>query len=276
MYTATSATKKVLRLNKRIRAIQGGTSASKTVSILLVLINAAQSDKTPTLTSIVSESFPHLRRGVMRDFLLIMQVQGYFNDSRWDKTNSIYTFATGSQIEFFSVDQSEKVRGARRERLFINECNNVSFAAFEELEVRTKECVYLDWNGADGQDGQDADETALLAQITALRDEFEARLGEFEVKSNASAKNGVPVIYGPGKTKLIVLDLSAQLNGSTKTFQLGTNFGIVNVSSSSSPFGAFRPVIDYNAVGKTIVFTASVDAPSALVGGQSLIVTILK
>lgn len=145
-YTATTATRRVLQLNKRIRAIQGGTSASKTVSILLVLINAAQSDKIPTLTSIVSESFPHLRRGVMRDFLLIMQTQGYFKDSRWDKTNSIYTFETGSQIEFFSVDQSEKVRGARRDRLFINECNNVSFAAFEELEVRTKECVYLDWN----------------------------------------------------------------------------------------------------------------------------------
>ena len=82
----------------------------------------------------------------MRDFLLIMQEHGYFRESRWDKTNSIYTFETGSQLEFFSVDQPEKVRGARRDRLFINECNNVSFAAFEELEVRTKEFVYLDWN----------------------------------------------------------------------------------------------------------------------------------
>jgi phage terminase large subunit len=146
MYQATTATRRVLQLNKRIRAVQGGTSASKTVSILLVLINAAQSDKIPTLTSIVSESFPHLRRGVMRDFLLIMQTQGYYKDALWDKTNSIYTFETGSQIEFFSVDQSEKVRGARRDRLFINEANNVSFAAFEELEVRTKQYVYLDWN----------------------------------------------------------------------------------------------------------------------------------
>jgi len=113
MYTATTATQKVLRLNKRIRAVQGGTSASKTVSILLVLIDLAQTKaEAPLLISIVSESFPHLRRGVMRDFLLIMQTQGYFIDARWDKTNSIYTFETGNQIEFFSVDQSEKVRGA--------------------------------------------------------------------------------------------------------------------------------------------------------------------
>jgi phage terminase large subunit len=82
----------------------------------------------------------------MRDFLNILQEHNYFKDSRWDITNSIYTFETGSKIEFFSVDQPEKVRGARRDRLFINECNNVSFTAFEELEVRTKEFIFLDWN----------------------------------------------------------------------------------------------------------------------------------
>lgn len=82
----------------------------------------------------------------MRDFLLIMKEQGYFKDKLWDKTNSIYTFETGSQIEFFSVDQPEKVRGARRDRLFVNEANNIPFSAFEELEVRTKEFIFLDWN----------------------------------------------------------------------------------------------------------------------------------
>ncbi len=82
----------------------------------------------------------------MRDFLNIMQTHKYFKDDRWDKTNSIYTFETGSKIEFFSVDQSEKVRGARRERLFINEANNIKFSAFEELEVRTKDFIFLDYN----------------------------------------------------------------------------------------------------------------------------------
>ena len=133
-------------MKARIRIIQGGTSASKTVSIILILIAMAQSDKKKTLTSIVSESFPHLRRGAERDFLNIMKEHQYFKDNRWDRTNHIYTFETGSQIEFFSVDQSEKVRGARRDRLFINEVNNVKLMAFEELEVRTKELIYLDYN----------------------------------------------------------------------------------------------------------------------------------
>ena len=82
----------------------------------------------------------------MRDFLLIMKDLGIFQDKDWNKTDSIYTFETGSQIEFFSVDQADKVRGARRDRLFINEANNVTFDAFEQLEVRTKEFIFLDYN----------------------------------------------------------------------------------------------------------------------------------
>lgn len=145
-YAKTTAYKKIRALTKRIRACPGGTSASKTVSILLWLIALAQNDTVPTVTSVVSESFPHLRRGAMRDFLSILKEHNYFKDKRWDKTNSTYTFETGSVIEFFSVDQPEKVRGARRDRLFINEANNIPFNAFEELEVRTKEFVFLDWN----------------------------------------------------------------------------------------------------------------------------------
>ena len=146
LFQKTTATIKITQLDKRIRIIQGGTSASKTVSIILYLVAMAQSDKSPTLTSIVSESFPHLRRGVMRDFESILKAHNYWKDNLWDKTNSVYTFETGSKIEFFSVDQSEKVRGARRDRLFINEANNISFNSFEELEVRTKEFIFIDYN----------------------------------------------------------------------------------------------------------------------------------
>lgn len=75
-----------------------------------------------------------------------MKEHRYFKDKQWDKTNHTYTFETGSVIEFFSVDQPEKVRGARRDRLFINEANNVPFYAFEELEVRTKDFIFIDYN----------------------------------------------------------------------------------------------------------------------------------
>lgn len=82
----------------------------------------------------------------MRDFLSIMETHQYFKDRLWNKTDSIYTFETGSKIEFFSADQPDKVRGPRREILFMNECNNMPYATFDQLEVRTKEAIYLDWN----------------------------------------------------------------------------------------------------------------------------------
>lgn len=146
MFSLTTATKKIAVLNTKIRAVQGGTSASKTISILLHLIHEAQSDTSPTLTSVVSESIPHLKRGALRDFKKILQEHKYWSDNNWNATDSIYTFETGSQIEFFSTDNGDKLRGGRRDRCFMNEANNCSFDAFEQLEVRTKEYIYLDWN----------------------------------------------------------------------------------------------------------------------------------
>ena len=145
-FAETTALRKIARLNKKIRAIQGGTSASKTISILLYLIARAQTDKEPTLTSVISESVPHLKRGVIRDFKNIMEAHHYWKESLWNATDSIYTFETGSKIEFFSADQPDKLRGARRDRCFINEANNVHLDAFDQLEVRTKEFIFLDWN----------------------------------------------------------------------------------------------------------------------------------
>lgn len=146
LYRRTTATEKILKLSKRIRAVQGGTAASKTISILLYLINRAQADATPTVTSVVSESFPHLKRGAMRDFLDILEKHRYYRDDLWNKTDYTYTFETGSKIEFFSADQPGKVRGPRRDRLFINEANNIPFETFEQLEVRTRDFIFLDWN----------------------------------------------------------------------------------------------------------------------------------
>lgn len=146
MFHETTATRKIIALDKKIRAVCGGTSASKTISILLYLIARAQTDKEPTLTSVVSESLPHLKRGALRDFKNIMKTHGYWKEDAWRATDYVYEFETGSTIEFFGVDSPDKLRGGRRDRLFINEANNVSIDAFDQLEVRTKEFAFLDWN----------------------------------------------------------------------------------------------------------------------------------
>jgi phage terminase large subunit len=145
-YIPTTATKKLMKLGRRIKGVAGGTSAGKTISIIQILIDKAQSDKKPTLTSIMSESMPHLKRGCIRDFLDIMEDTGYFKPELWNKTDFTYTFESGSKIEFFSLDMPHKVRGPRRDRGFINECNNIPKETFEQIEVRTKEELWADWN----------------------------------------------------------------------------------------------------------------------------------
>lgn len=142
----TTATKKIFQLNKRIRAVSGGTSASKTISILVWLIDYAQSTH-GELISVVSESYPHLSGGAMLDFEKIMRAQGYWNDDRYVKTpKAVYTFETGSKIEFISIDTVGKAHGPRRDVLYVNECNNLSYDIVDQLMTRTRRIVWLDWN----------------------------------------------------------------------------------------------------------------------------------
>jgi phage terminase large subunit len=145
MYKKTTAFKKLNELTKRIRGVAGGTSASKTVSIIIWLIAYAQTHKNERI-SIVYESFPHLKRGAIRDYVSIMQEHNYWKDESWNKTDYIYVFETGSFIEFFSADQPGKVRGPRRDVLFVNEANNISYETYTQLEIRTKKLIWLDWN----------------------------------------------------------------------------------------------------------------------------------
>lgn len=146
VFKDTSATKKIFQLKKRIRAVCGGTSASKTISILIWCIDYAQSTHNK-LISIVSESFPHLSGGAMLDFERIMKDRGYWEDARWIKTpKPAYTFEGGSKIEFLSVDTYGKAHGPRRDVLFVNECNNVSYNIVDQLITRTREVIWLDWN----------------------------------------------------------------------------------------------------------------------------------
>ena len=143
----TTAINKIEALKKRVKIIQGGTSAGKTYGIIPILITKASTYANQEI-SIVAESIPHLRRGALKDFLRIMKSTNRFFEQRFNKSLLRYEFANGSVIEFFSADDSSKLRGARRDILYINECNNVNFEAYNELSIRTKKEVYLDFNPA--------------------------------------------------------------------------------------------------------------------------------
>ena len=145
--TKTSALNKLRELNKRVRIIRGGSSAGKTIGIIAILIDYAIRNKGKEI-SIVAESIPHLRRGALKDFLNILKGLNRYDEKKFNKSILKYEFSNGSYIEFFSTDQPDKLRGARRTDLFINECNNVSFDSYQQLAVRTSGNIWLDFNPA--------------------------------------------------------------------------------------------------------------------------------
>jgi phage terminase large subunit len=145
MFMYTTAISRLRRLKKRIKVVRGGTSAGKTFGIIPILIDRCTKE-TGLEISIVSESIPHLRRGALKDFLKIMMDLLIYKDASFNKSTLKYTFANDSYIEFFSVDQPDKLRGARRNILYINECNNVHFEAYQQLSIRTSDEVWLDFN----------------------------------------------------------------------------------------------------------------------------------
>ena len=145
MFTQTQAVKRLRKLENRVRIVRGGSSAGKTIAILMILIDYAIRENYKEI-SVVAESIPHLRRGALKDFLNILKLTNRYDDRKFNKSTLKYEFSTGSYIEFFSTDQPDRLRGARRTDLFINECNNVDFESYQQLAVRTSGNVWLDYN----------------------------------------------------------------------------------------------------------------------------------
>jgi phage terminase large subunit len=129
---------------KRYVIHQGGTGAGKTFSTLQYLVTYAAKYQ-GSIISVVAETMPHLRRGAMRDMRFIIENEGWDSVIRENKS-SFYFKIDKSIIEFFPADSAAKLRGARRDLLFINECNNVSYEAFQQLDVRTRKRTILDFN----------------------------------------------------------------------------------------------------------------------------------
>ena len=121
----------------------GGTRSGKTFSTLQVLCEIAKGSR-DLLISVVSETMPHLKRGAIRDFKAILADE--WDDNAWNKSESIYTFPSGSIIEFFSADQPGKVHGPARDILFINEANHLDYDTARQLLVRTRLFAIFDYN----------------------------------------------------------------------------------------------------------------------------------
>lgn len=126
------------------KVIQGGMSAGKTFAIITLLIGYCQS-YADALVTVVGLSYPHLEAGSIRDFTKIMKEANLWNGDLWNKSAKTYSFPNGSVLEFKSIDRMS-ARGPRRDVLFVNEANGISYEVFQELAGRTKDFVIVDFN----------------------------------------------------------------------------------------------------------------------------------
>lgn len=123
---------------------QGGSSSSKTFSILQLLTQIALNRK--VIIDICGESMPHLKRGVLRDFPTVFDQFGLNFDLMLNKSDYYIKFDSGAKINFIALDNAGKARGARRDILFVNEANLIPYETVEQLLIRTHEIIFIDYN----------------------------------------------------------------------------------------------------------------------------------
>jgi phage terminase large subunit len=137
-------------LSKGVRFVvnQGGSRSSKTYSLCQVLILwCLQNER--KVVSVVRKTFPALRASVMRDFFEVLQNMGIYSKESHNKSEHIYTFDNGTIVEFFSVDDEQKVRGRKRDIAWCNEANELWYEDFQQLNFRTTKAMIFDYNPSD-------------------------------------------------------------------------------------------------------------------------------
>jgi phage terminase large subunit len=137
-------------LQSEVRFIvnEGGSRSSKTYSLCqLIILYSLQNPK--NVTSIVRKTFPALRATVMRDFFEVMKDMGIYNVQNHNKSEHIYLFDNGAMVEFFSVDDEQKIRGRKRDIAWVNEANELWHEDFVQLNMRTSKKLIFDYNPSD-------------------------------------------------------------------------------------------------------------------------------
>ncbi len=139
----TTSLKKILKLRKKIRMVQGGQGAGKTIAILIILINHASGNPNKEII-IASKELTKMRLTVIKDFKKVMRAFGIYDDNRF-LGDTLYNFPNGSFIKFIGLDKDDVGKGLRSDVVYVNEANKVDFETYRQLTSRTNN-IYIDFN----------------------------------------------------------------------------------------------------------------------------------
>lgn len=133
--------------DKRITIHQGGTRSAKTYNILIWYIHKLLQEENKTLT-IVRKTMPSVVKTVFKDFVEICNNLNIYEPKCLNKKDWVYTIGNNT-VQFVGLDDPQKIRGAKRNYLFINEANELTYEDFFQLNIRTTEKIVLDYNPSD-------------------------------------------------------------------------------------------------------------------------------
>lgn len=222
----------------RVIANRGGTRSGKTYSLLVYLLQYAFIHNTEI--DIVSESFPHLKRGVLQDVTDILDSWRFIEGEQFIHNRSDHTYTmteSGSIVRFFSVDDWGKVKGSRRDILFINEANRIEWETFRQLAVRTTGTIFLDWNPDTEywyeKRGIASRPDTVEIHSTYLDNPFLGEVQIAEIEANKSDENWWRV-YGlglVGRTEGVIFkrwQIVGEIPADARLLARGLDFGFTN------------------------------------------------
>lgn len=224
----------LLRSDKRITIEQGGTRSGKTYNILLwIIFYYTRKNKGQTIT-ICRKTFPSLRASVMRDFFEILRSYDLYREQYHNKSSSEY-YLNGNLVEFISIDQPDKIRGRKRNLLYINEANELFFEDWQQLIFRTDGKIILDYNPSDSfhwiYDKVIPRDDAEFFQTTYKDNPFLDQTIKQEIERLRDTDEDYWRIYGLGergrsRATIFQFDIADEPRG--KVIAMGMDFGFTN------------------------------------------------
>ena len=221
----------------RTISAQGSSRSSKTYNIVLFLCLHLL-EHANTRLSVVRKTLPAIRGSVLYDFKDILVRLGIWADANFNKSEMIYTFPNGSFVEFFSTDQEQKLRGRKRDILFVNEANELSFVEWQQLAMRTAQFKIIDYNPSFSEDhwiNKLNEESGVYHFVTTYRDNpFLEQTIIDEIESLQTKSPTLWQIYGLGKRALVEgivfprIEQVAEFPDWCKSEFIGIDFGYTN------------------------------------------------
>jgi phage terminase large subunit len=224
----------LLRSEKRITVEQGGTRSGKTYNILLwIIFYYTRNNKGKTIT-ICRKTFPSLRASVMRDFFEILRTYEIYREDFHNKSSSEY-YLNGNLVEFISIDQPDKIRGRKRNLLYINEANELFFEDWQQLIFRTDGKIILDYNPSDAfhwiYDKVIPRDDAEFFQTTYLDNPFLDDTIRQEITRLKDTDEDYWRIYGLGErgaSRATIFQFHIAEEAKGKVIAMGMDFGFTN------------------------------------------------